>query len=96
MISPVLEPQISDGDGLGQGRWMVVIYNNDHNSMEEVMSVLMHATGCDAEEAYIEMWEAHTYGKAPVHFADQEECGRVAAIIGSIGLTTTVCREWED
>jgi ATP-dependent Clp protease adaptor protein ClpS len=75
---------------------MVVIYNNDTNSMDEVIEVLMRATRCDLDEAYIEMWEAHTYGKAPVHFAGRGECEEAAAIISSIGLQTEVTREWED
>jgi len=71
---------------------MVVIYNNETNSMEEVVSVLMQATGCDA----IEMWEAHTFGKAPVHFADKQECDEAAKVIASIGIKTEVAREWID
>jgi ATP-dependent Clp protease adaptor protein ClpS len=75
---------------------MVVIYNNDSNSMDEVLLILMCATSCDAEEAYMEMWEAHTFGKAPVHFADEGECRYVASVIESIGVRTTVSPEWED
>lgn len=77
------------------GEFVTVIFNNDVNSMEEVMFTLMDATGCDAEEAYIETWEAHTYGKANVHFAHEVECIRVAAIIESIGVKTEVKKEWE-
>ena len=83
-------------DGTGAGRWMVVIYNNETNSMEEVVEVLMQATACDVEEAEIEMWEAHTYGKAPVHFAAKSECDDAASIIGSIGVKTEVAKEWND
>ncbi len=75
---------------------MVVIYNNDHNSMDEVVAILMKATGCSADEAYIEMWEAHTYGKAPVHFSTRTECEIVASMIGTIGVKTQVRPEWEE
>jgi len=78
------------------GRWMVVIYNNDTNSMDEVVEVLMRATGCGIEEAAIEMWEAHTFGKAPVHFSARGECDEAARIIASIGIKTEVRPEWED
>ena len=64
--------------------------------MDEVVEVLMRATGCDAEEAAIEMWEAHTYGKAPVHFASREECEAAAGTIASIGVRTEVQPEWDD
>lgn len=75
---------------------MVVIFNNDTNSMDEVVSVLMIATGCDLEEATIEMWEAHTFGKAGVHFAAKDECEYVAGIIGSVGIKTEVTQEWPE
>ena len=88
-------PEILDG-GAGRGRWMTVIFDNDHNSMDEVVEVLMRATGCDEEEAGIEMWEAHVYGKAPVHFAAREECQRAAGVIERIGVRTEVAPEWED
>lgn len=95
MSKTFLEPSILDSH-TGTGRWMVVIFNNEANSFEEVIEVLMRATGCSAEEAYIETWEAHTYGKASVHFAKQTECEIVAAMIGSIGVKTEVRPEWED
>jgi ATP-dependent Clp protease adapter protein ClpS len=92
---PVILPEI--GDSLTKlGRWMVVIYNNDYNSMDEVIAILMHATGCDLQEAMIETWEANAFGKASVHFASKSECGRVAQIIAGIGVRTEVCPEWED
>ena len=88
-------PEISDG-ATGRGRWMTVIFDNDHNSMDEVVEALIWATGCDEEEAGIEMWEAHTYGKAPVHFASEEECRTVATSIERAGIRTEVAPEWDD
>ena len=75
---------------------MAVIFNNEHNSMDEVVEVLMRATGCDEDEAAIEMWEAHHYGKAPVHFASREECERAAKTIERVGVRTEVTPEWND
>ena len=75
---------------------MTVIFDNEHNSMDEVVAVLMRATLCDEEEAAIEMWEAHTYGKALVHFASKEECEAAAGIIEGIGVRTEVAPEWDD
>ncbi|MFN3683972.1 MAG: ATP-dependent Clp protease adaptor ClpS [Fimbriimonadaceae bacterium] len=82
--------------GLVTGRWMVEIHNNDTNTFDEVIEALMRATGCGTEEAFFETWEAHTYGKAPVHFADRHECEIVAAMIAMIGVRTTVRPEWEE
>lgn len=80
----------------GTGRWMVVILNDDHTPIEDVIEILMKATGCGLNEAYMETWEAHTYGKAPVHFSGRDECEVVASMIGSIGVQTQVRREWDD
>lgn len=57
--------------------------------------MLMLATGCGFDEAYCEMWEAHTFGKAPVHFASENECRQAAETISSIGVKTEVRREWD-
>jgi ATP-dependent Clp protease adaptor protein ClpS len=95
MIQPVIQPELEESS-TSLGRWMVVIYNNDTNSVDQVIRILMKATGCSLDEASIETWEAHTYGKAPVHFASRTECDRVAAIVSSIGVRTEVSREWED
>lgn len=75
---------------------MAVIYNNDFNTFDEVVLVLMHATGCDLQEASIETWEAHTFGKAAVHFDTKEACERVARMIAVIGVRTEVMPEWDD
>jgi ATP-dependent Clp protease adapter protein ClpS len=95
MSQTLQSPETTDG-ATGRGRWMTVIFNNETNSMDEVVDILMLATGCDEEEAAIEMWEAHHYGKAPVHFASREECLEAAGVIGSIGVQTEVAPEWDD
>ncbi len=95
MSHTTLAPETTDF-GARTARWMVVIFNNDATSMDEVVNILMEATGCDVNEAYIEMWEAHTFGKAPVHFASEQECVQVATVIQTVGVVTEVCLEWGD
>ncbi len=95
MSHTVLEPDLQHST-TGAPRWMVVIFNNDTNDFDEVIGILMEATGCGVEEAFIEAWEAHTYGKAPVHFADRETCENAAALISTIGVRTEVAPEWND
>lgn len=90
-----VEPELIES-GVKTGRWMVVLHNDDVTPFDEVITILMKATGCGAEEAYIETWEAHTYGKSNVHFAVRAECEVVAAMIGTIGVKTEVRPEWED
>jgi hypothetical protein len=95
-MSQTLVAPLQDQTIEGSGRWMVVIYNNELNTFEEVIGVLMRATGCGYDEAAIEAWEAHTYGKAPVHFSTKTECRRTAETISSIGVQTEVLPEWND
>ena len=95
MSSPVLDP-VENGLSAKSGRWMVIMFDNPINTMDEVVEILIAATGCGVEEAELEMWEAHLRGKAPVHFASSEECRKVAAKISSIGVQTEVAPEWND
>ncbi len=95
MSQTFTELEIAESESI-VGRWMVVLYNDEVHTLDEVITILMLATACDVDEAAIETWEAHNFGKAPVHFATKEECEGAAAVISSIGLKTTVSREWED
>lgn len=69
----------------GEG-WMVTVYNNDHNTYDEVMMVLMLSTNCSSEEAYIEAWEIDHYGQCVVHRSDENECKGAAEVIAAIGI----------
>lgn len=92
----ISNPLIAEGilrDIEEAGDYVVVIFNNPINTMEEVIAVLMHATECDMQEAALETWEAHTYGTAKVHFSTQFECEHVARMIAMIGVTTEVRKE---
>lgn len=82
--------------GVRTGRWSVVIFDNPVTLFEDVVAMLMRSTGCSADEAFIETWEAQQYGKAPVHFAARTECEVVAAMISTIGVRTQVRPEWDD
>ena len=55
--------------------------------------ILMIATHCDEEEAYIETWEVDHLGKSVVHNAGKEECEDVAHIIRQIGIKVEVIAE---
>jgi ATP-dependent Clp protease adaptor protein ClpS len=94
MIHSLPNPDLVGGLA-GSERWMVKIFNNDHNSFDEVIAVLMAATGCDIQEAHMEAWEAHHLGQTPVHFDGEGRCKEVAGIISGVGVRTEVCREWE-
>ncbi|MCX7799551.1 MAG: ATP-dependent Clp protease adaptor ClpS [Fimbriimonadales bacterium] len=90
---PGLEERTDSGQGSGGGEWIVTVYDNDHNTFEEVILVLMVATGCSLREAQIETWEIHHLGKSVVHHASKEECDRVASVISTIGIRVEVTQE---
>src|SRR5690349_5825868 len=69
---PHLDEEPTERGG-GEG-WIVIVYDNDKNTWDEVMDVLQRATGCTAEEAYIETWEVDNLGKSVVHHGSHEEC----------------------
>lgn len=95
MSQTVLNPTEVESDAR-LGRWVVTIFNNDYNTVEEVVYILIKATGCSMEEAEIEMWEAHTFGQTGVHYDSRENCDDVARVIESIGVKTQVTPEWVD
>jgi ATP-dependent Clp protease adapter protein ClpS len=78
--------------GKGDRGWIVTVYDNDINTIEEVVHILLVATACDIQEAEIETWEIHNLGKSVVHVSDQEECQQVAAVITQIGIDVRVSK----
>ncbi len=80
---PELSPVELDSTG---EKWIVTVYNNESNTYEEVMTILMIATNCDADEAYMETWEIDHLGRSVVHRGDELDCSRVATVIGTIGI----------
>lgn len=93
--TPLLNPDLSENAALA-GRYKVVIFNNEYTPVDEVIRILIEATGCDEQEAYIETWEAHHYGQAPVHFDSEAKCHTIARVINTVGVETEVAKEWND
>ena len=91
---PGLEPELEDEVSVGgDGGWVVTVFDNDYNTWDEVVMILMRATGCGIEEANMETWEVHHLGKSVVHHGAKDECKRAAAVITSIGIHVTVTKE---
>ncbi|HZP82453.1 MAG TPA: ATP-dependent Clp protease adaptor ClpS [Chthonomonadaceae bacterium] len=78
--------------GGGEG-FIVIVYDNDYNTPQEVVLILQKATSCTLEEAQIETWEVHNLGKSVVHHGSREECERAAGIIRTIGIRVEVVEE---
>lgn len=88
---PTVEPGIEDTERTGHGGgFIVTVFNNDYNTWDEVMAILQIATKCTPEEAYIETWEIDNLGSSVVHHGGEEECNRVAEVIGTIGIKVQV------
>jgi hypothetical protein len=78
---------------LGRGEWVVTVFDNDVNTYDQVITILMVATGCSADEAYIEAWEIDHLGSSVVHQGPEDECNRVANIVSTIGIQVEVSCE---
>lgn len=90
-IMPDMEEQVDD-TGHGDG-YIVIVYDNDHNTVPEVISILQQATRCTRDEAEMETWEVHHLGKSVVHHSGKDECERAADIIRTIGIRVEVREE---
>lgn len=87
-------PEIADSDtATGRGEWIVTVFNNDYNTYDQVIGILVVATRCSMDEAYMETWEVDNLGKSVVHQASEDECQKVAAVISTIGIRVDVSKE---
>ena len=69
----------------------VVVHNNDHNSFDEVIAILMKAIpGCDQMTAIGLTYEIHLTGSAVVFCGDVEEAEACGRTIRAIGIKVTV------
>jgi ATP-dependent Clp protease adapter protein ClpS len=94
-LLPDILPDIEEqGPGIGDDGYIVIVYNNDHNTWDQVVDILMKATGCTLKEANIETWEVDNLGKSVVHHGSSEECERAAAVIRTIGIKVEVKQEF--
>jgi ATP-dependent Clp protease adapter protein ClpS len=70
----------------GDGSWVVILYNCDCHTFEDVIEVLQRATGCTEDVAEFLAYKVHLDGRAIVFRSNREKCERVAGIIGAVGL----------
>jgi len=87
-------PQIVEDDQqssiTGRGGWIVTVYNNDFNTVFEVIRILMIATKCTEREAREETWEIHHLGKSVVHQSCEAECRKIGDTISTIGIKVEI------
>lgn len=66
--------------------FIVVLYNCDCHTFEQVEVQLQKATGCSLEKAEALAMEVHLTGRSIVFSGEAEKCERVAAVLRSIKL----------
>jgi ATP-dependent Clp protease adapter protein ClpS len=86
----VPRPDLLDSGPDTEGEWLVIVFDNDRNTFDQVISILQKATACSLEEAQMETWEVHHLGRSVVHHADRPECERAAGVIRTIGIKVAV------
>ncbi len=68
------------------GPWVVILYNCDCHSFEEVTHQLRLATGCKVSESWEIAMQAHMIGRAIAYAGGETECRRVERCLRSIRL----------
>ena len=68
------------------GPYIVILYNCDCHTFDEVITQMQKATGCSLDKGEAVAWEVHTRGRAIAYTGSQEDCERVANILREIRL----------
>lgn len=90
--APEVSPSIIESiEQLKSPEWKITVFDNNYNTYEEVITILILATGCGFDEAHAEAWEIDHYGKCIVHRGPESECQIAAKLISRIGIQVEVC-----
>ncbi|HEY3330549.1 MAG TPA: ATP-dependent Clp protease adaptor ClpS [Capsulimonadaceae bacterium] len=84
---PSLEnwPKMSNGGGTG-GPYIVIVYNDDYHTFDEVILQMQKAIGCTYEHGLAIAVEIDRDGRCVVFAGTQDECEHVAAVLREIRL----------
>ena len=69
-----------------KGPSIVILYNDDFHSVDEVVSQIQKATGYNIEKCVEIMLEAHSTGRTIAYEGTESDCERVATILRQIRL----------
>src|SRR5262245_12349090 len=78
-------PQEESSIGLGEP-WMVILFNDDHHTFDEVIAQVQKATGCGPGEAFQITYAAHSHGQAVAYVGERPACEQVAKVLREIDL----------
>jgi ATP-dependent Clp protease adapter protein ClpS len=68
------------------GVWLVILFNDDHHSMDMVVETLIAATGFEFQRCFEIMMTAHHRGQAEVTRTHRPRAQRIVAILRDSGL----------
>ncbi len=68
------------------GPWVVILYDCNCHTIEEVIAQLQKAAGCSETQAEQIAEEAERRGRAIAYTGEDDECERVASILRAIRL----------
>lgn len=82
-------PELDNSDR-DQGAYRVILYNDNHHDVEEVIAQVMKACECDEERATEITAQAHFTGRAVCYKGGKSKCHKVAKILREIRLQCEV------
>ena len=82
--SPTIDPELGPPDL--DKPYIVIVYNDDYHTFEQVERQLQKATACSLEKAEAFAMEIHTTGRAVVFAGEAEKCEQVAGVLREIKL----------
>ncbi len=90
-MSTTLPNPVDSNEDCKSDEYCIIVYNNDVNTFDEVISILCKTLQIDQFRAEMYAWDIHLLGLARVYYGSSTDCENRAAIIGRIGLQTEVC-----
>jgi ATP-dependent Clp protease adapter protein ClpS len=89
--TPDVDVMEEEDDGTGTDEpWVVILFNDEVHTFEEVIGQLVKATGCSKSKAEDLALTVHNEGKAEVYEGTFEECFEVQSVLKEIQLVTEI------
>ncbi|PQV64633.1 ATP-dependent Clp protease adaptor protein ClpS [Abditibacterium utsteinense] len=81
---------IEDNFAKAGNGYRVLLYNDDHTEVDDVIKQIIKATQCSVDKAVQIMLEAHHKGRAICYRGAREKCQKVALVLREIRLQCEV------
>jgi len=89
-----IKPEVIEEGSAGvQLPFMVVVFNDDWHTFEEVIVQIMKATKCGFDQARALTFQIHVKGKAIVYSGPLPNCLKVTSVLEEIALHTQIVSE---